>query len=135
MTELNLEVLLRSLRPTLNAGVYVYACLESSQPVPKEAIATFQEREGTTVILEKLQAEALGLEFTFECAWITLEVNSALEAVGLTSAFSKALGDANISCNVIAAYHHDHLFVPIQDAQKALSVLEELSKGLPFSGI
>ncbi len=71
----------------------------------------------------------LGLEFTFVCAWITLKVNSALEAVGLTAAFSSALGDAGISCNVIAAYHHDHIFVPLQEAQKALEVLEHLALG------
>jgi hypothetical protein len=62
------------------------------------------------------------------CAWITLTVYSSLEAVGLTAAVSKALTDANISCNVIAAYHHDHIFVPIQDAQHAMKVLENLSE-------
>jgi hypothetical protein len=33
----------------------------------------------------------------------------------------------DISCNAIAGYFHDHLFVNIIDAQKAMSVLEELS--------
>jgi uncharacterized protein len=60
-------------------------------------------------------------------AWITLTVHSALEAVGLTAAFSKALADVNISCNVVAGYYHDHIFVPQQDAEKAMAVLESLA--------
>jgi uncharacterized protein len=129
MPEHDLKTLLRTMRPTLNPGVYVYACLESNQLTPAQIIGTFREREGITAIIEKTQAERFGLEFTFESAWITLEVNSALQAVGLTAAFSKALSDADISCNVIAAYHHDHIFVPLQDARKALEVLERLALG------
>jgi uncharacterized protein len=127
MAERQLSTLLKTMRPKINPGVYVYACLESSQAIPAGALGVFREREGITVILEKSEAEALKLEFAFECAWITLEVNSALEAVGLTAAFSTVLGRAGISCNVIAAYHHDHLFVPIQDASRTLEVLEALS--------
>jgi uncharacterized protein len=127
MAKLQLGTLLQTMRPKINPGVYVYACLEPNQVIPPQALGVFREREGITVILEKSQAEALKLEFTFECAWITLEVNSALEAVGLTAAFSTALSGAGISCNVIAAYHHDHVFVPVKDALKALTVLEQLS--------
>jgi len=58
---------------------------------------------------------------------ITLEVHSALEGVGLTAAVSTALADAGIACNVIAAFHHDHLFVPWERREEALGVLEKLS--------
>ncbi|MNG35746.1 hypothetical protein D3C84_1225580 [compost metagenome] len=60
-------------------------------------------------------------------AWITLQVHSSLAAVGLTAAFASALGQANISCNVIAGYHHDHLFVAQADAERALAVLRQLA--------
>ena len=59
-------------------------------------------------------------------AWITLEVHSSLEAVGLTAAFSKQLADNMISCNVIAGYYYDHIFIPIHKAEEALNLLDDL---------
>ena len=44
----------------------------------------------------------------YECKWIQLEVHSALEAKGLTAAFSRALADSLISANVVAGFYHDH---------------------------
>ncbi len=59
---------------------------------------------------------------------ITLDVNSSLEGVGLTAAVSAALADRGIACNVVAAYHHDHIFVPEKDAETALDVLFNLAR-------
>jgi len=78
--------------------------------------------------LPKHQADDSALPYSVICAWITLTVHSSLEAVGLTAAVSKALTDANISCNVVAAYYHDHIFVPVRDAKQAIAVLLELTK-------
>jgi len=55
-------------------------------------------------------------------------VHSALDAVGLTAAFSNALSSAGISCNVVAAYYHDHIFVDKKDAERAMEVLLDLTK-------
>ena len=55
-------------------------------------------------------------------------MHSSLSAVGLTAAFATALGDAGISCNVLAAYHHDHILVPAEDAERALETLRELAR-------
>jgi hypothetical protein len=68
-----------------------------------------------------------GFSFDYVAAWITLNVHSALEAVGLTAAFATALGQAGISCNVIAGYYHDHLFVGQADAERAMHVLRDLA--------
>lgn len=60
---------------------------------------------------------------------ITLEVHSSLNAVGLTAAVSGALARRGISANVVAAFYHDHIFVPAGQAQEALETLGALSRG------
>jgi len=85
-----------------------------------------REAEGLTLVLPVEQAAAVGLSGTFRCRQITLRVQSALDAVGLTAAFATALGNEGISCNVVAGFHHDHLFVPVADAERAISALEAL---------
>jgi hypothetical protein len=126
--ETSLATLLRSMGPQLNDGEYVFCTLrDSTLPAGLEIIGSFREQEGLTVILERSHAEQAGFNFDYVAAWITLNVHSALEAVGLTAAFATALGQAGISCNVIAGYYHDHLFVGQADAQRALQVLRDLA--------
>ena len=92
-----------------------------------EPLCLFVEEESVTVIVPKSQADSLGLPYSTTFAWITLTVHSSLEAVGLTAAVASALAKSNISCNVVAAYYHDHLFVPAQDAARAMDVLQALT--------
>ena len=58
---------------------------------------------------------------------ITLEVQSDLTAVGFVAAVARALADAGIPANAVAAYNHDHLFVPAERADAALRTLERMS--------
>lgn len=125
--ETSLATLLRSMSPQLNAGEYVFCTLRGQLPAGLEIIGSFREQEGLTVILERSHAEQAGFGFDYVAAWITLNVHSALEAVGLTAAFATALGQAGISCNVIAGYYHDHLFVGQADADRAMQVLRDLA--------
>ncbi len=126
--ETNLETLLRNMRPELNLGEYVFCMLDAKeQAFSLDPLCLFQEGEGTTVILSRERADAAGLSYAASFAWITLRVHSSLEAVGLTAAFSRALTEAGISCNVVAAYYHDHIFVPTRDAGRAMQVLKNLS--------
>jgi len=126
--ETSLATLLRSMSPELNDGDYVFCTVaDASLLKGADVLGSFREREGLTVIIERQHAEALGLSFDYVAAWITLNVYSALEAVGLTAAFAGALGQAGISCNVIAGFYHDHLFVGKDDANKAMSVLRQLA--------
>ena len=125
----NLADLLASLEPELHPGVYVFCVV----PVDADLrhlvpVATVREPEGLTVVLPEAQAIQAGLRAVFRAAWITLNVHSDLQAVGLTAAFSGALGQAGISCNVVAGVHHDHVFVPAESARKALSVLQALQR-------
>lgn len=128
--ETDLKKILRNMKPERNPGEFVYCLVDSyERAAALRPLGIFQEKEGATVILPKEQADSAQLPYPSICAWITLNVHSSLEAVGLTAAFSKALTDANISCNVVAAYHHDHILVPIKDADRAMDVLLEFSRG------
>jgi hypothetical protein len=124
----DLALLLSSLRPYLHDGEFVF-CSIPTGPLPSgvHPVVTVQEAEGTTVVLPVGEADAAQLHGTFRCAWITLAVSSDLEAVGLTAAVSAALTADGIACNVVAGFHHDHLFVPVEAASAALNALEALA--------
>jgi uncharacterized protein len=122
--ETDIHKLLQNMRPEHHAGEFVFCALDSfEQAAACQPVCIFREKEGITVILPKEQADAMSLPYPLVCAWITLTVHSSLEAVGLTAAVSKALAKENISCNVVAAYYHDHLFVPVEEAERAMKVL------------
>ena len=126
--ETNLSRLLASLSPRLNPGRFVFCSVPQPTVVQvAAALGSFREAEGTTLILAREEAERLGLTYDYLAAWITLEVHSSLAAVGLTTAFAKALAGEGISCNVIAGFHHDHLFVAEADAERALARLQRLA--------
>ncbi len=128
--ETDLQILLKTMRPQLNEGEFVFCTLPSLEGFDlAELLFFFKESESITVVLKKEVADKLGLPYNFVAAWITLTVHSALEAIGLTAAFSNALAKHGISCNVVAAYYHDHIFVGKNDAQKAMEVLTALAKG------
>ena len=125
--ETDLSTLLRDLSPRLNPGGYVYVAAPD-EPADAEPVVVVREDEGTTWVLERAAADELGLAYDFVAAWITLEVHSALEAVGLTAAVAQALTDAGISANVVAGLRHDHLFVPHARGQDAVDVLSSIAR-------
>ena len=125
----DLSELLRTLRPVLNDGAFVFASLPHDADIEALApVATFRESEGLSVVVEEERARRAGLRVLFRAAWITLTVYSDLQAVGLTAAVAAALTRANISCNMIAAACHDHLFVPVESAGAAIEVLMALQR-------
>lgn len=128
--ETDLKTLLESLHPVARDGEYVYALWPHGRPLEGGIEAAVREAEGLTVVLHRDEADSLGLSYDFVAAWITLQVHSALEAVGLTAAVSAALTHAGISCNVLAGFHHDHLLVPSADAGRAMEVLKLLARGV-----
>lgn len=116
------------MKPELNEGEYVFCTVTEKTKISSDKIiGSFREKEGLTIIIKRKIADSLSLPYHFIAAWITLTVHSSLEAVGLTAAFSKALGDEGISCNVIAAYYHDHIFVDKKEAGRAMEALRKLS--------
>ena len=126
--ENDLKTLLRTMKPKHNIGDYVFCVVEDLKGIDiDDIILFFKEQEGNTIIIKKELADNLKLDYSFVSGWITLTVHSSLEAVGLTAAFSKALFEAGISCNVVAAFYHDHIFVPKEDTEKAIDVLNRFS--------
>jgi len=107
----DLDTLIASMQPELQPGVYVFASLPHDAVASGAGIvATFREREGLTVVMEERAAQAAGIAPLFRAAWITLTVHSDLNAVGLTAAF------------------HDHIFVPVDDGERAVDVLRDLQR-------
>jgi len=128
--EKDLKKLLQSMKPTLHNGDYVFCTVSDLKQVEVgNAVFFFKEDEGFTIVLEKEIADRQCLHYSFIAGWITLSVYSSLEAVGLTATFSKALAKQNISCNVVSAYYHDHIFVDRKDAEKAMTILNKVSSG------
>jgi hypothetical protein len=125
----NLNELLNTMNPILNEGEYVFAMVNDLNNIPRDiTICEFKEKEGVTLILKREEADLLNLTYHYIAAWITLSVHSALEAVGLTAAFSNELAKHNISCNVVAGYYHDHIFVDQKDRFKAIEVLRNMKE-------
>jgi hypothetical protein len=127
--QFELSSLLARISPVLHEDRYIFVTFDYDVAWPPDvAVGMIREKEGISVILPLGYAEAHQLEGSAPFSRITLEIHSSLEAVGLTAAFSKVLSEAGISCNVMAGYHHDHLFVPSQDAQRALGLLLGLQR-------
>ena len=128
-TDQSAAALLARLAPRLQPGAFVFASLAdpalAARAAPR-AIATMREDEGLSVILPLDAATALGIAPAAPMRLITLGVDSALDAVGLTAAVSTALAAAGIPCNMVAGFHHDHIFLPEDRAEAAMAVLHAL---------
>lgn len=122
----DLASLLRALEPCRRPGEYVF-CTRRDAPPNLELVASIREDEGLTVVVRRDVADGAGWAYDFVAAMITLKVRSRLDTVGLTAVVSSLLANAGISCNVVAGYFHDHLFVPVERAGEALELLGRLS--------
>ena len=129
--ESNLEKLLASLAPRLVPGEFVFCTFEAAKygdHADLQPVAAISEPEGLTLIVPKPVAQARSLTSSAVHRMITLGVHSSLEAVGLTAAVATQLTAHGISANVVAAFHHDHIFVPCEHAERAIAALNELSR-------
>jgi hypothetical protein len=126
----DLARLLAEASPRLHPGAIAVVGLDGfamPSALPADAvIAVLREAEGLTLYVDHAAAQAAGLPIAFRAAWITMTVESALDAVGFTAAFADVLARADIACNVLAGARHDHLFVPWAQAEAAMAALRGL---------
>ena len=125
--ETDLTTLIRGMRPVLAPETYVFVTTTASPDIP--ARMRFEEAEGTTLILTRAAAAAAGLAYEFPCRMITLNVHSALEAVGFIARIATHLAAEGMGVNPVAGFHHDHLFVPEDRAEDAMRALTALAAG------
>jgi hypothetical protein len=124
----DLDELLKSMRPEIQQGEYVFCTVKDHYDYEDlQPLAFFREAEGITLVISLQEAEKANLAFTSIFKQITLTVHSSLDAVGLTAAVATKLATHGISANVVAAYYHDHLFVQSSKVDQALSALNEFS--------
>lgn len=120
---------LADLRPKLRPGRFVFVSVPSgSLQLLGAAEATVAEDEGLTAVLSQEVADEAGLKYDYVGGWITLRVLSDLSLVGLTSAVTRCLTEADISCNVIAGRFHDHIVVPWDQREHAVAALMDLAE-------
>lgn len=127
--ETNLEKLIASMEPVLHPGEYVFMTLPFGEQPPEELapLMMFHEPEGTTLIIDRETADHLELEYIFPSRMITLNVHSSLEAVGFMAQVATVLAEAGLPVNPVAGYFHDHIFVPTDRGDDALSILQLLA--------
>lgn len=128
MPEKNLQVLLSSIQPRLSEETYVFCSVRDVlfDSLNVKPLCTFRENEGVTMILPQSEADRISLDYGGTWSMITCETTSDLNAVGFLAAMTRQLSEAGIPTNAVSAYHHDHLFVPSDRAEKALFLLQSL---------
>jgi len=129
--ETDLVELLRAMRPSLAPAEYGFGVLPPGAPTPAglRPFATVEEAEGRTLVAPVAELARAGVPHSPGWARISLAVHSSLSAVGLTARLATALADAGMSANVVAGYHHDHLFVPWPRRHDAVAALAALAAG------
>ena len=124
--ERDLEKLLAGMSPRLIGGNYVFCSVANAKYgdySDTNPLASFTEKEGLTLVLKEDVAQIAGLPYDAVFRCITLELHSSLKAVGLTAELSRRLAQQGIPANMVAASYHDHIFVPSESAQEAISLL------------
>jgi len=122
--ETDLEQLIRGMRPVLANDTFVFTTFKNDEDLSQfNPLMSFKEQEGTTLILTRFVAENANVDYEFPCKMITLNIHSALDAVGFLARISSRLAALGIGVNPVAGFYHDHLFIPSDMAEAAMKEL------------
>ncbi|WP_209504137.1 MULTISPECIES: ACT domain-containing protein [unclassified Ruegeria] len=118
------KAMIAGMRPEIQPCEFAFVVWPEDMDWPDGTRASYVEAEGLSLIvpINCAPKEAVAMR----C--ITLQVHSSLEGVGLTAAVSGALAQAGIPANMVAGYHHDHVYVPSGLAEDALRILKNLQQ-------
>ena len=131
MAESDLSTLLSTLEVIRRNGVWRFETIDKDAASwadlvnlrqVRDIAMLFQESEGLTVITSADDETPQDNRW----AWLELSVYSDLQAVGFLAKVAAALSEAGVPCNAVAAYHHDHIFVPEAKAETAIAAIEAL---------
>ncbi len=114
--------MIAGMHPIVRPGEFAFVVWPENKPWPEGTRASCAEAEGLSLIVPIGSAPSNAV--AMRC--ITLQVHSSPEGVGLTAAAAGALAQAGIPANMVAGYHHDHIYVPLDQSKDALSVLQDL---------
>ena len=129
--ELDLAKMLATLTVERRPEIVTMVSVDQPVELGNGIYVVLAEAEGTTVVATLAEAERRGWATDFQAAWLTIQVHSSLEAVGLTAAMSRVLTEHAIPCNVLAGFYHDHLLVPVDVADQAIAALASLRNVAP----
>lgn len=128
--EMDLDRLIHSMEPVLHNDTYVFATVDADMQTGQlSPVMTFMEQEGKTLILTRATAVRENIPYEFECCMITLNVHSALEAVGFLARITQRLAALGMGVNPVSGFYHDHLFIPKDRGQEALAELHRMIAG------
>ncbi len=123
--------MISAMNPVAEDGRFVFVSTADTAIEAKlapTALSIFRESEGTSLIVPIDDARRVGVVVSQPMKCITLNVYSSLEGFGLTAAVSNALAEHGMPCNIIAAFHHDYIFLPEALCDRAVEVLQKLQK-------
>lgn len=102
---------------------FVFCSLEASPFSEHDVLMSFREQEGMTYIVSEQCAQNAGIAIEERWAMISVDTVTSLSATGITAHISTVLASHKIPCNMVAAFYHDHFFVPFDLCEEALVVL------------
>jgi SAM-dependent methyltransferase len=126
--ESDLDVILEKLSVIRRPGRFAVVAVDEPPALGDGVEALVAETDRVTVVATVERAERSGWRIDFEAAWLTLDVHSSMEAVGLTAAVAAALATRDIPCNVLAGWTSDHILVPVAKADEAMAALTDVKE-------